>query len=141
MGRQKTSRGEPKIKVVTDGAKRKIIMNPKTKAACTLELHDPHDGGFWLEDMANVLLTYKFGSEGNAVLMRNVVIPQHDIENQLKKGSGGFLNQRPNEPEIRIKAGELLGFDPWHRSRFTEGLLQPILNRLWARKREISSKK
>lgn len=129
---KKKPEGTPKSRVVTDGAKRKIIMNPETKTECALELHDPHDGGFWLEDVANVLLTYKFGSEGDAVLMRNVVIPQHDIDTQVKKGLGRFLNQRPNEPETRIKAGELLRYDPWHRSRFIESPLQHILNRLWA---------
>jgi hypothetical protein len=127
--------GDPRARVVTSGAKRKIIMNPETKAACALELHDPHDGGFWLEDVANVLLPFTFESEANTVVMRNVVIPQHDTDTQVKKGLGRFLNQRPNEPEVRIRAGGVLGFDPWHRSRFAETPIKHMLNALWRSKK------
>jgi len=129
---KKNPEGTPRATVRTRGAKREIIMNPVTTEKFALELHDPHDGGFWLEDVANVLFSFKFGSEANTVLMRNVVIPQHDLDAQLKKGLGRFLNQRPNEPDIRIRAGGVLGFDPWHRSMFAETPIKELLNALWA---------
>ncbi|MEC8681063.1 MAG: hypothetical protein VXY14_03250 [Candidatus Thermoplasmatota archaeon] len=133
--------GSPRAKVVASGTKRTIQLYPGGETEFAVELHDPKDGGFWLEDIANVLLPLRFARDRNTVLMRNVVIPPVDEEDQLRKGIGRFLSQRPNRPEIRIRAGEVLSFDPWHRSMFDRTSLQPTLNRLWRKKKGAFQRK
>lgn len=106
--------GTTKVVVSANASNRVLSFPNGGPLSPALTIHDPHDGGFWLEDIMNILAPIVAHSS-SARILRNLIIPHERQEVQRDRGLHRMLQQRPNNPDLRQSVGRMLGHDPWHR--------------------------